>query len=84
MKEDQLAKMKATMSGATQDYKRRLEAQVDAATFSDIKRNANQILKALPAGVPLGTLTAALMLAAVAFSEGASQADRLIDQSNRP
>lgn len=72
--------MKAAMAGATKDYKARLRAQVDDATYTEIERAAVKILGALPKDVRLGSLTAALMMAATAFAEGASQAERLIKE----
>lgn len=67
------------MVGATQDYKRLLRKSLDTKTYEATSAHAVQILKSLPADVPLGTMTAALMLAATAFAEGASHAVRLID-----
>jgi hypothetical protein len=69
--------MKAAMSGATQQYKQQMRLSVDAATFADIQAAATQILKQLPK-YPLGTTTAALMLAATAFAEGSTHAEQLI------
>ncbi len=68
----------AAMTGATNDYKAQLRRSVDDATYKEIKGAALRILDTLPKNVPLGSLTAALMLAATAYAEGASQASRLI------
>lgn len=70
--------MKERMSGATKEQKDRLHRSVDAPTYKQIQDTAVKVLDGLPKDVPLGTLTAALMLAATAFAEGASHAERLI------
>lgn len=70
--------MKQAMSGATQEYKAKLRASVDAATYRDVVRVALRLLEHLPKDAPLGTITAGLMFAATAYAEGASHAASLI------
>lgn len=77
-----MADMKQTWAGATQSMKVELQRQVDAATYGDITTAAHLILGSLPKKYPLGTLTAALMLAATAYAEGASHADALINAAS--
>lgn len=71
------------MNGATQRWKANLRRNVDDDTFNTVCRTALQIINGLPKDVPLGSLTGALMLAATAFAEGASQAPRLIDAPDK-
>lgn len=61
----------------TQEYKQQIREQVDRPCYRRIVRLSNDILKKLPARVPLGEVAAALMLAATAFSESAQAAQRL-------
>ncbi len=67
------------MVGATASYKAHLQRNVTPAVFADVVRLSGQILESLPKDAPLGTLTAAVMLAATAFAENAAQARRLIE-----
>jgi hypothetical protein len=57
-----------------------LLTQVDERTYEDIYAASMRILDGLPSDVPLGNLTAALMLAAMAFGESAPQARHLIKE----
>lgn len=63
----------------TQQYKATLRAQVDRAGYRRILKLSNAILAKLPTSEGLGDTAAALMLAALAFSEGAGQAHRLLE-----
>lgn len=83
MQNDKLAQLRLGFDGATQAYKAKLRALVDAGTVVDVQRTANQILEGLPKDMPLGTLTAALMLAATAYAEGATSARVLIEASEK-
>ena len=78
---DKKSDPRQSWNGATQALKSHFRQQVDAATYQQIAQAAHDILGALPAKYPLGTLTAALMLAATAYAESAPNAARLVDES---
>lgn len=79
MNDKQLEVMRRQFNGATRDMKARLAQQVDEQTMKEIKRAAHEILASLPKSYPLGTLTAAIMLASTAYAEGAASAERLLE-----
>lgn len=58
-------------AGATAGMKFTLRGQVDARTYAQILECAQRILRGLPDGYELGTLTAGLMLAATSQMENA-------------
>jgi len=63
----------------------RLKGQTEPRDYAEILRTAADIIRRLPDGVPLGNLTAALMLAATAQMEGAlGTAAALIEQDRAP
>lgn len=66
------------VTGATQQQKAQLREHVDADTYEAICATALRILDNLPTDVGLGTLTAALTLAATAYIESAPHAQVLI------
>ena len=72
--------IQATMRGQTRDMKARLRQQLTPEEYDDVLRAAAQILKDLPTGLPLGSSVAAVFLAATAHGEGASHADRLLEE----
>jgi hypothetical protein len=80
MADEKARGFRSAMKDATQDYKRRLRASVSDQDYQEIANASIQILRTLPPSVKLGNLAAALMLAATAFAEGGSQADRLIEE----
>ncbi len=75
---------KAAMKGATPRLKQVLQAKVDAATYQAIRAAALHVLDHLPAGLPLGTRVAALMLAATAYAESGANARAFIDAHHEP
>ena len=64
-------------TGSTRRYRDRLNENTDPHTYRQILAVASLILHTLPRG-KLGTCTAGLQLAAVAFTEGAYSAWRLV------
>lgn len=68
--------------GETLRFKQVIRSNVDEATFREVVRTASRIIQRLPAGVKLGTTTAALMLAATAYAESAAAAKQLIESKD--
>lgn len=62
-----------------QEWKAELKKNVDADEYARITRMATNIIQSVH-GVQLGTATAALMLAAMAFAESAPYARALIQE----
>jgi hypothetical protein len=62
----------------TKQFKAKLKAEVTEQVYNDVIRVAQHVLKTLPKDVPLGTLTAGLLLAGIAHSESAPFAKALI------
>lgn len=65
------------------EFKTMLAAEVTPEVYNDTLRIASQILDGIPRHYALGTTTAALMLAAVAFAESAPFARALIQEPIR-
>ena len=78
---DKTSDSRQSWTGATQQLKAQFRRQVDDATYRQIAQAAHDILGALPKKYPLGTLTAALMLAATAYAESAPHASKLIEHA---
>jgi hypothetical protein len=70
----------ASMRGATRDMKARLRQELTPDEYDAVRRAAAQILKDLPTGLPLGSTVAALFLAATSHAEGATHADKLLEE----
>jgi len=72
-------------AGETAALKFRLKSTTEPRDYAEILRVAADIIRRLPPGVPLGNLTAALMLAGTAQMEGAlGTAAALIEQDRAP
>lgn len=78
-----LSGFQRTMKGATHAFRSDLQGKVDDPTYRAVVRTALTVLDNAPKDVPLGTLAAAMILAATAFAEGASQAKTLIEAADQ-
>lgn len=61
-----------------QEWKRKLAEEVSPEVYAATCQLALYLLKHVPADMPLGTATAGLMLAAMAYNESAQNAKALI------
>lgn len=75
--------MSDTPTNNAKGYLRRLADHVSPDEYERIKRTALRILKGLPKDESLGTVTAALMLAAMFYAESAPTAATLIASDRR-
>ena len=67
------------MKGATKEYKDRVKKTVDSKTYDQILGLASLVIRSLPKG-KLGTVAVGLQLASLAFTEGAGNAWKLVDE----
>ena len=84
--------IKSAMKGATQEYKARLQASTDEATYDEVLGLAREILDAVVTArqgggaspYRVGSTSAALMLAATSFGEfGVAAAVALVEETKR-
>lgn len=72
------------MAGETKKYRDQLRQQVDTATYDEITGLAQRILSALPATDRIGSLAAALQLAAISYSEfGVAAVRAMLEEAQR-